>query len=194
MEGQGRVRRVVTGHDENGKAVVISDGLAPAVHTNPLRPGHWSVDIWRTAATPAPVVLRASDPTPGPRKQLPPTNGTVVRIADFMPESEALRNLGPEAAKKVFAAMGNESASTFKASGRHPMMHRTETIDYAIVLSGELTLILDEEDVVLRAGDVVIQCGTSHAWSNRSDKPARIAFVLVDGKFDPEVAAFLRSG
>jgi len=184
MEGQGRVRRVVTGHDAAGKAIVVSDGLAPAVHTNPLRPGHWSVDIWRTATTPARIERKPVDPTPGPRKQLPQKYGTVVRIADFAPESEALRNLDPESAKKVFAAMGNESASTFKSTGRHPMMHRTETIDYAIMLSGELTLVLDDTDVVLREGDVVVQCGTNHAWSNRSGKPARIAFVLVDGKFD----------
>ncbi len=189
---EGRVRRVVTGHDRNGKTVVISDGPAPAVHTNPLRPGHWSVDVWRTHATPAQITRSSSDPTEGPRRQLPPKNGTVVRIADFAPESDALRKLDPESAKKVFAAMGNESGSTFKAGGRHPMMHRTETTDYAIVLEGELTLVLDDTDVVLRAGDVVIQCGTNHAWSNRSGKPARIAFVLVDGKFAPDLEALLK--
>jgi quercetin dioxygenase-like cupin family protein len=190
---EGRVRRVVTGHDRNGKAVVISDGPAPAVHTNPLRPGHWSVDVWRTQATPAQIARSAADPTGGPRKQLPHKNGTVVRIADFAPESESMRKLDPESAKKVFAAMGNESGSTFKAGGRHPMMHRTETIDYAIVLEGELTLVLDDTDVVLRAGDVVVQCGTNHAWSNRSGKPARIAFVLVDGKFAPDLEALLKN-
>jgi len=189
---EGRVRRVVTGHDRNGKTVVISDGPAPAVHTNPLRPGHWSVDVWRTQATPAQIARSAADPTGGPRKQLPHRTGTVVRIADFAPESESMRKLDPESAKKVFAAMGNESGSTFEAGGRHPMMHRTETIDYAIVLSGELTLVLDGTDVVLRAGDVVIQCGTNHAWSNRSGKPARIAFVLVDGKFAPDLEALLK--
>ncbi|TMG77179.1 MAG: cupin domain-containing protein [Betaproteobacteria bacterium] len=194
MEGQGRVRRVVTGHDATGRAIVVSDGLAPAVHTNPMRPGHWSVDIWRTEAAPARIEKMAADPTPGPRKQMPPKRGTVVRIADFAPESEALRALDPDSAKKVFAAMGNESASTFRPGGRHPMMHRTETIDYAIVLSGELTMVLDDTDVVLREGDVVIQCGTNHAWSNRSGKPARIAFVLVDGKFDSELETTLENG
>ena len=62
-------------------------------------------------------------------------------------------------------------------------MHRTETIDYAIVLEGEITMVMDKEDVVLRAGDVLVQCGTNHAWSNRS-KPAVVAFVLIDGEFE----------
>ena len=66
-------------------------------------------------------------------------------------------------------------------------MHRTETIDYAIVLEGEITMVMDREDVVLRAGDVLIQCGTNHAWSNRSDKPAVVAFVLIDGEFEPSL-------
>jgi len=66
-------------------------------------------------------------------------------------------------------------------------MHRTETIDYAIILEGEITMVLDEEDMVLKAGDVVVQCGTAHAWSNRSNAPCTIAFVLIDGAFEPEL-------
>ena len=97
------------------------------------------------------------------------------------PESDALRHFDPATAKKLF-----DQASTFKEGGRHPLMHRTETIDYAIVLSGELTLILDDSEVKLQAGDMVVQRGTNHAWSNRSDKPCIIAFVLVDGQFEPE--------
>ena len=64
-------------------------------------------------------------------------------------------------------------------------MHRTETIDYAIVLAGEITMLLDDEDVVLKAGDILVQCGTNHAWSNRSNEPAVVAFVLIDGQFEP---------
>ena len=78
--------------------------------------------------------------------------------------------------------------------GRHPLMHRTETIDYAVVLDGEITLILDDEDVQLKAGDVVIQRGTSHAWSNRSQKVCRMLYVLIDGRFAPDLAALLENG
>ena len=67
-------------------------------------------------------------------------------------------------------------------------MHRTETIDYAIILSGEITMLLDEGEVLLKAGDVLVQCGTNHAWSNRSNAPCVVAFVLLDGEFEPELA------
>jgi len=190
----GFIRRVVTGHDKNGKAVVISDGLAPAVKTNPLRPGHRSSDIWKTAASPAPITAAEPDPTLGPRTIHPSPGGTVIRIAEIAPESDELRNLTPEGARAVFAAMGNEAASTYGRGGRHPMMHRTETVDYAVLLEGELTLLLDDEDVVLKAGDVVVQRGTNHAWSNRSGKPCRILYVLMDGEFDAELGARFKTG
>lgn len=71
--------------------------------------------------------------------------------------------------------------------GPHPLMHRTETIDYGIVLEGEITLILDREERNIQAGDIIVQCGTNHAWANRSDKICRIAFMLIDGKFTDEM-------
>jgi len=187
---EGKVRRVVTGHDQNGKAIVVSDGLAPAVRTNPLRPGHISADIWKTEGAPA-HIGNEPDPTLGPRQIHPPKQGTVIRIADVPPESDAIRNLDPAKSRELFKAMGNEAASTFGRGGRHPLMHRTETIDYAVVLSGDIYLLLDDTDVHLRTGDVVIQRGTNHAWSNRSDKPCRMLYVLIDGQFDPELAAKL---
>lgn len=68
------------------------------------------------------------------------------------------------------------------------MMHRTETIDYAIVMSGEIVMLLDEGEVVLRAGDILVQCGTNHAWVNRSNAPAVVVFVLIDGEFEEGLA------
>jgi mannose-6-phosphate isomerase-like protein (cupin superfamily) len=185
---QGRIRRVITGHDENGKAIVLEEGLAPAVRTNPLRPGHISVDLWKTAASPVIVRRSEPDPTAGPKQIHPPPHGTVFRISEIAPETEAVRNMPPEQSRAVFAAMGNEAASTAgRKVGRHPFMHRTETVDYAVVLQGEITLLLDDQDVLLKAGDVVIQRGTNHAWSNRSDKPALMLYVLIDGEFDAEL-------
>ena len=67
------------------------------------------------------------------------------------------------------------------------MMHRTESIDYALILSGEITMLLDDEEVLLKTGDVVVQCGTNHAWSNRSNAPCLVAFILIDGRFDPQL-------
>jgi mannose-6-phosphate isomerase-like protein (cupin superfamily) len=183
----GHVRRVVTGHDARGKAIVISDGPAPLVHTVPERPGYCSTDIWRTSATPARIAAGAGEPTQGPRRQLPEPMGTVVRINHFEPESEAIRKMDAEESRKVFASLGNSAASTFGRSGRHPLMHRTETIDYAIVLSGEIYMILDESEVLLKAGDVVVQCGTNHAWSNRSNGHCTMAFVLIDGEYTDDL-------
>ena len=182
----GQVRRVVTGHDNNGKAIVISDGPAP-IHTNPLRPGQISHEIWKTKESPIPIDRNEADPVAGPRKIHPPAKGTMFRISEVPPETDAIRNMTPEKARESFRAVGNEAASTYGRGGRHPLMHRTETVDYAAVLEGEIVLILDNEDVKLKAGDVVIQRGTSHAWSNRSGKVVKMLYVLCDGDFTPDL-------
>jgi mannose-6-phosphate isomerase-like protein (cupin superfamily) len=181
------IRRVVTGHDKDGKAIVISDGPAPFVHVNPTDPEWVSTDIWRTNETPARIVSQPQESTLGPRRQLPEKRGSVVRINHFPPESEAVLKMTPEDSQRAFAALGNQKAATFGKGGRHPLMHRTETIDYALVLSGEITMVMDDCDVVLKAGDVLVQCGTNHAWANRSKAPCVVAFVLIDGEFEPEL-------
>ena len=186
------VRRVITGHDAQGKAIVVSDGPATAVRTNPLRPGWQSTEVWRTTESPARIGLTLEpDPTAGSHRIMPDPQGTIVRVAHFEPYSEALRNIDPETSRKIFSAMGNSQASTYGAGGRHPLMHRTQSVDYAIVLSGELYLVLDDDDVRLTAGDVVVQRGTNHAWSNRSTERASIAFILIDGAFDADLAGVL---
>ncbi len=185
---EGKIRRVVTGHDADGRAIVISDGLAPA-HSNPLRPGQIANDIWKTSVMPVPIARDEPDPVAGPRQLHPVANGTVFRISEVPPEtSEALRDVTPEKARELFGKMGSADAATFGKGGRHPLMHRTRTLDYAVVLDGEITLILDNGEVKLKAGDVVIQRGTSHAWSNRSGKMVRMLYVLIDGQFDPDLA------
>jgi len=186
------VRRVVTGHDSAGKAIVVADGPAPFVHVNRHHPDWVSTDIWRTDQSPAAILADPGETTEGPRRQLPEKRGTVLRINHFPPEPPSVGTMTAEDAKRAFAALGNEAASTFAESGRHPMMHRTETIDYAIVLFGEMTMLLDDDEVVLKAGDVLVQCGTNHAWSNRSNEPAAIAFVLIDGEYDKDLASKLR--
>ena len=179
------IRRVVTGHDKSGKAIVLSDGPVPSVHGNPLRRGQLSYEVWKTSAMPVPIAAEELEPTTGPRKLQPPAMGNVLRISVVPPDSDELLKLTPEQARERFKASGAGEASTFHRGGRHPMMHRTETVDYAVVLEGEIILLLDEGDVHLKAGDVVIQRGTSHAWSNRSGKPVKMLYVLIDGKFDP---------
>ena len=138
-------------------------------------------------ATLSSAVARQGDFTLGPVSLAPPKLGTVVRIIEFPPAGLELRDVDADAAKQAFSMFGGQHALTAQGGGkqRHPFMHRTETIDYAIVLSGEITMLLDESEVTLGAGEVLIQRGTNHAWTNRTNEPARVLFVLVDGKFDP---------
>lgn len=182
-----QIRRVVTGHDAQGKAIVLSDGPVPTVHSNPIRPGQRSFEVWKTHTMPIPIAAEEAEPTTGPRSLQPPKMGSLLRISIVPPETEETRKLTPEQAQELFRKSGAGEASTFGKGGRHPMMHRTETVDYAVVLEGEITLILDEGDVALKAGDVVIQRGTSHAWSNRSGKNVKMLYVLMDGAFAPEL-------
>ena len=184
-----RIRRVVTGHDDSGKAIVLSDDAATAVRTVPLWPGLISTDLWKTSAAPVVLGREEPDPTLGPRTLHPAPHGTIFRISIVPPETEAIRALDANAAQEVFRGVGNADASTLGRGGRHPLMHRTETLDYAVVLEGEITLLLDDSEVHLKAGDVVIQRGTNHAWSNRSGKAVRMLYVLIDGKFDAALAA-----
>ena len=190
-----RIRRVVTGHDGEGKAVVLSDDYAHAVKTVPLWPGLISTDIWKTTASPVPIGKEEPDPTLTPRTLHPSPQGTIFRISVVPPETDEIRKLDASQAKDVFKGVGNAEVSTLGRGGRHPLMHRTETLDYAVVLEGEITMLLDDSEVNLKAGDVVIQRGTNHAWSNRSGKPVKMLYVLIDGELDPELKAKLgRSG
>jgi mannose-6-phosphate isomerase-like protein (cupin superfamily) len=185
---QGKVRRIVTGHDAQGRSMVSEDRPAPSVHTNPKRVGYCLTQLWMTDATPAPVGNEA-DPTTRPLKLEPPKDGTVVRIIEFGPEGEWLQKIDAATTREAWGAMGTQSASTNRSGGaKHPFMHRTQSVDYALVLEGEITLVLDNEEVLMHAGDFLVERGTNHAWANRSGKPCRILFVLIDGRFDPQIA------
>ena len=172
-------RRIVTGHDTNGRATVISDTSAPVFHPQ-NRPGVEVINLWITAETPA-RLTDATDRTQGPVALTPPAKGTVFRIVEFSPEKDWIDQIDRKAARESFASFGAEQALDDSDEPRHPLMHKTETIDYAIVLSGECYMVLDDSEVLVTTGDVIIQRGTNHAWSNRSDRPCRIAFVLIDG-------------
>jgi len=178
----GSFRRVVTGHNEAGDAIVLSDAPPARVVQVGGPAGPTFFEIWSTAGAPAPIVRGAEEPVGESLVLAPPPGGTRIRIMDFPPEGEEIRRLGAAGAAEKFGAMGDAAVSQFKA-GSHPLMHRTATVDYAIVIEGEMTMILDGSETQRRAGDVVIQRGTRHAWSNRSGRTCRMAFVLIDGRF-----------
>lgn len=176
-----KFRRVVTGHDENGFAKVIRDDTASCILQRPTRPGVILTNFWQHDRTPAPME-RHVDPVDGPLILHPPKNGAVFRVVQFNPEDpEVIANID---GAKAFEAMG--AGANVVKDGRHPYMHRTDSLDYSMVLQGEVWMVMDreEDDVLLIAGDVVIQQGTNHAWANRGTEPCIMLFVLNDAVKD----------
>jgi mannose-6-phosphate isomerase-like protein (cupin superfamily) len=153
----GTIRRVVTGHDPQGTSVVLSDGPPPQHHDmrGPAI-GADFVEIWN-APDPVPVLTAAPAAEPNARAfTIMPGSGHLLRILEVYP---------------------------LKDGGRRTPMHRTRTLDYVVMIEGELVLLLDDSEVVLRPGAVVVQRGTNHAWENRSDAVARAAFFHIDAAF-----------
>ncbi|MFN0121684.1 MAG: cupin domain-containing protein [Blastocatellia bacterium] len=175
------IRRIVTGHNEQGAAVIAMDGAPPKVIELKAVPGTVFQEIWNTNAAPAPID-NGDDPTLRPLQLHPTPQGSIIRIVDIPPDS-VQDNVSAADVAAGFAQIGAAGASTHKADARHKLMHRTETIDYGVLLAGEIWLVLDEGETKLSPGDVVIQRGTNHAWSNRTNEPARMLFILLDGKF-----------
>jgi hypothetical protein len=166
----------VTGHNAAGKSVFLMDGPAPAVASRGS--GATVVtDLWETRATPASNV-GDEDPTVGHAFRLPPPpSGSIFRVVEYPPDSMRVSAMRANAAEHAREASGYTRDVT---NARHPGFHKTSSIDYAIVLSGEIWALMDEGEVLLKAGDVLIQRGTSHAWSNRSNESCCVAFVLID--------------
>jgi len=183
------IHRVVTGHDADGKAIVASNGPLPTIVELSSIPGMVFHEVWETRGTPAPID-NAADPTVGPLMHSAPRHGTRIRFVDMPPDAEYLVD-GEAQMKQLFDEVNDPKGLTRKSDSPHPMMHRSEAVDYGIVLDGEMTLVLDDSAVPLRAGSVVIQRGTNHAWANRSGKVCRMLFIQIDGQYEPSIAAAL---
>jgi mannose-6-phosphate isomerase-like protein (cupin superfamily) len=178
------VRRIVTGHNAAGRAVIQEDGPVPRVQRIGGQHGPLFFEVWNTRGSPAPIDRASGEPPETGILLAPPKGGTRIRVLDVPPEDATISTISREEAAAHFAEVGAAGASSHTgATTRHAFMHRTETIDYGIVLEGEITLILDEGEVVVRAGDMVIQRGTNHGWANRSGRHCRIAFILIDGQY-----------
>jgi len=167
---------VVTGHDAKGRSVVLIDGESPHGFFLEKAGGLQLPELRETRSAPADN-SGAKDAADHERRIEPVDGGTVFRIIEYPPDRVRLATLAPDT---FFAEMGAQAAD--KAQRRHPGMHRTHTLDYCVVLSGEIYAVLDEGEVLLRAGDCLVQRGTHHAWSNRSEEPCLIAFVLIAAK------------
>ena len=159
------IRRVVTGHDETGKSIVVSDGAAPQKHEM-RRPsiGADFFEMWNESSE-VPVLTIVPEREPNDREfSLMPSSGHLVRIIDVYP---------------------------LKDGGERTVMHRTKSLDYCVVIEGEIVLIFEDSEVILKKSDVVVQRGTNHAWENRSDSVSRLAFFHVNAEFSPELLAKL---
>ena len=170
----GKVRRIVTGVNEAGRSCILSDTLFPQADVAAGAPVR--VGLWMTECVPA-LNKGTHDPVPdGVIMRTAPQHrgGTVVRIVDIPPDQ--LQAYDPEGLRR------RGCKTTPDRSAKHPGFHATDTVDYAICLEGEIWAVLDDDETLMRPGDVLIQRGTYHAWSNRSDRSARMLFVLIDAE------------
>lgn len=174
------IRRVITGVDDRGQSRVSRSAELSNVFELEAVPGTWFHEVWETDQSPARINNQQSEGPDG-TQLAPPKAGTRIRFVDIPPDKDSL---GSSAAKDSFAQLGDAAFGTSDADSPHPLMHKTETIDYGVVISGTITLVLDTEETELNAGDVVIQRGTNHAWSNRGSLPCRMLFVLIDGQYE----------
>jgi mannose-6-phosphate isomerase-like protein (cupin superfamily) len=172
------IRRIVTGKDATGKAIAIIDSAATTVHRREEM-GVTNTLLWVTDTSPADL----SNPEDSANRKtgvLPPPGGTIFRVIEFAPEREVKADY--QTRLRIFQGMGLAPEGESREKPRDPSMHRTRTIDYALVLSGEIDMFLDDSEIHLKAGDVVVQRGTNHAWVNRGTAPCQVAFILIDAK------------
>ena len=174
MEIKQPTRRIVTGHDAQGKAVALFDGPVTPHQRSPG--GNAITMLWVTGESPANLDVD-TDRTQIKVGVPPPPNGSIFRIVDFPPASSGA---APVDHHKILIGMGIDPAT--QGYMRHANTHRTRSIDYAIVLDGEIDMLMDDTEVHVKAGDVLVQQGTNHAWVNNGTKPCRIAFILIDAQ------------
>lgn len=169
---------VVRDDDKGEKSIALSDGPSPDVHIDPARPGFAATRMWVTDRTPA---CLQNETLAMPHAMEPPKSGSLCRYLQIPPDAAWQGKVGAKEVKNYFAAMGSPAASTYSGNAPHPYMQKTRTLDFALIIEGEITLVLDLEEVHLSAGDTVVLRGANHAWSNRSIKPCIIAMSMHDG-------------
>jgi mannose-6-phosphate isomerase-like protein (cupin superfamily) len=169
-------RRIVTGHTAGGKSTIVADGQPPSDAGAPDR------YLWTTGATPADNRGDA-DAAAMPLRLEPPANGSVFRLVEFPPQS-AMAGLSIEQKRAFFRKLfaGMDATHCQVDTTRSPGMHKTRTVDYVVVVRGEITLLLDEAEATLKPGDVVVQRGTNHDWVVRGNEPALLAVVMISAR------------
>ena len=171
------IRRIVTGHDAQGRSNILFEGDAPNIMEMPAWPGARVTELWVTEE--APVDNDGlEDRGARPIRHDPTPRGTIFRVVEVPPEVEG----GVQDTAAVFAQLGSTHVPDAEDRARHASMHVTDSIDYLVVISGEMHMLMEDGETLLRAGDCIVQRGTKHAWVNRSGKPCVLAAVLVDAR------------
>jgi mannose-6-phosphate isomerase-like protein (cupin superfamily) len=168
------IRRVVTTLDTNDRSTTLADGQ---VTLNASGSGNTSANLWLTDSSPSGFSFAADAAKPTGLN--PPANGTVFRVVDIPPLGAGD---GTNMPSQPMMKLAGDSAPARGVPVTNALMHRTRTVDYAIIMSGEIDMMLDDKTVHLKAGDVVIQQATNHAWLNHGTEPCRVIFVLMDSK------------
>jgi mannose-6-phosphate isomerase-like protein (cupin superfamily) len=172
------IRRVVTGKDSTGRAVAMIDARAATVHER-SETGITNTILWVTDCPPVDLSERA-DAADRKVGVVPPPGGTIFKVIEFAPQKDLKSDY--ETRRRIFRGLGLAPEGEFRGNPPDPGMHRTKTIDYVLILSGEIDMLLDDSEIHLKAGDVVVQRGTNHAWVNRENEPCKVAFILIDAK------------
>ena len=175
-----KVRRIVTGHDKSGNSNITINDSAPNATEIKGWPGLVVTELWTTNDMPVDN-MGAADQGARPMRHDPTPGGTIFRVVEFPPES-SMKGVDPQAA---FEHLGSHNKPSSSDSAKHFSMHKTSSVDYLVVISGEMWMVMEDGEVLLRAGDCVVQRGTNHAWINKSDKPCLLAAVLIEAKAAP---------
>lgn len=175
------IRRIVTGYDRTGKSIFVADSAAPRTTEFKHVPGFGTSLLWETAPG-ASLIAAEGDPAVSSQSWAPPPGGTNLMFITFPPDAVMMSpGFDPAAAGAEYMQVLPGLAEKFEME--HPGMHTTDSIDYGLLIEGEIHLELDDGATKkLAPRDVVIQNGTRHAWRNKSDKPATMLFVLVGAK------------
>jgi hypothetical protein len=179
------IRRIVCLDDAQGKSLAVSDAPVAEVHVDPARPGFESTRVWVTDRTPSRMKVGGvpiTETQDMPHTIEPPAGGSLCRMVTFPPDDSWSGRVSARDVQAWFEATGSPQASTGKAGAPHPYMQRTRTLDFCLVIEGEITLVLDTQQVAMKQGEIAVLRGANHAWSNRSTTPARISVCTHDGK------------
>ena len=168
------IHRIVTGHNAQGRSNITFAGEATNVLDSPAWPGSRVTELWVTEEIPVDNTGE-TDRGARPIRHDPGPGGTIFRVVEIPPESKTTIDTAA-----AFADIGSTRVPTAEDSARHPSMHSTDSVDYLVVISGEMHMLMEEGEILLKAGDCIVQRGTKHAWVNRSNAPCVMAAILVD--------------